>query len=143
MAKTKPRVIALMGMDSLHYTEDGAAAEAITPGMLVEGTTSVLKHSVAGGAARRMFALERDEMGKTIDDAYAIADTVKVGNFRPGDRVNALIGSGENIAAGAELESAGDGTLRVQASGVIVGFALEAVNNSAGPGTARLRTEVY
>ena len=71
-----------------------------------------------------------------------------------------LIASGQNIAAGAKLESAGDGTLRVLAAGVALFQALEAVNNTtgaAGPtgpapqtggvtslpvGAARIRVEV-
>jgi hypothetical protein len=143
MAKTKPRVIVLKELDSISIDEDGAASEAITPGMLVQGTTSIAKFSTAGGPAPRRVAMERDEMGKDIDTAYAIGDTVKIANLVPGDRVNALIASGQNIAANAWLEPAGDGTLRVFSAGTRWGRALEAVNNSAGPTTARLRTEVY
>lgn len=142
MAKTKPRVIVLKGLDRIHVDEDGAAAEAITPGMLVDGVTSLTKFATAGGPAPRRVAMERDEMGKDIDTAYAVGDTVKVANLAPGDRVNAFIASGQNIAADALLEPAADGTLRVLASGTPWGRALEAVNNSAGPGNARLRTEV-
>lgn len=143
MAKTKSSVVILKGLDRAHIEEDGAATEAITPGMLVQGTTSISKFSTAGGPAARRVAMERDEMGKTFDEAYASGDTVKVANLAPGDRVNALIASGQNIAANAFLEPAGDGTLRVLASGTPWGRALEAINNSAGPTTARLRTEVY
>jgi len=132
------RVIALLGDPIMN--EDGAATAAITPGMLVEGVTSVAPHSTAAGIARRTFALERDEMGKDIDDAYAIGDYVKVGSFSPGQRVNALVASGQDISAGEFLESAGDGTLRAYAAGVRLGVALEAVTATA---LTRLRVEVY
>jgi hypothetical protein len=134
------RVIALLGQPI--YNEDGVAAEAITPGMLVNGTTSLIKYATAGGAAAPAFALERDEMGKDIDTPYAIGDTVKIGVFHKGQHVNALIAIGQNIAANARLEAAADGTLKVFAAGVILARALEAVDNSAGGAAARLRVEI-
>lgn len=125
-------------------TEDGAAIEAIVPGMLVEGVTSIAKFDTAGGPAARNFALEREELGSGIDAAYASGDTVKVGSYVPGQHVYALIASGQDIAIDAWLEpGAVDGTLRVFASGTRIGRALEAVDNGSGPGNARLRTEVY
>lgn len=136
------RVIKLLGEPI--QNEDNAAAEAITPGHLVtlNGSGQVIKHATAGGNTERAFALEREEMGKTIDTAYAIGDTVKVGTFHPGTRVNALIASGQNIAKGGKLESAGNGTLRALAAGTPIAWAVRAVNNSAGPGTARIAVEI-
>lgn len=136
------RVIALLGLPV--YSEDYAASAAITPGNLVEFVSagSCRKHATAGGTAAKSFAMERDEMGKNIDVAYASGDTVKIGYFHAGQHVNALIGSGQNIARAAFLESAGDGTLRVYGSGVILAQALEAVNNTAGPAAARLRVQI-
>jgi hypothetical protein len=123
-------------------SEQGVATAAITPGMLVQGTLSVAPHATAGGNTPRDFALERQEMGKGIDVAYAIGDQVKVGSFKPGDRVYAFVASGQNIAIDGKLESAGDGTLRALAAGTAIGKALEAVNNTAGPTNARLRVQV-
>lgn len=131
------RTIALLGQPV--YNEDGAAAEAITPGHLVKGVTSIAKQTATTGQLNPSFALERDEMGRDIDEVYAIGDTVKVGTFHPGQHVLALIASGQNIAADAQLESAGDGTLRALASGVAIARALEAVNATA---TSRLRVEI-
>jgi hypothetical protein len=59
---------------------------------------------------------------------YAVGDTVKVGSFAPGMRVNAFLASGQVIAINDRLESAGDGTLRKYASGVIIGRALETLS---------------
>jgi len=135
------RVIQLLGQAI--QNEDDAAAEAITPGHLVttDGSGNVIKHNVATGRVTPRFALEREEMGKTIDDAYAIGDTVKVGAFSKGQRVNALIASGANIAKGASLESAGDGRLRAGTTNPVA-FAVRAVNNAAGPSDARICAEI-
>lgn len=131
-------VIALKGTP--FYNEDGAAAEAITPGHLVAGVTSLTKHATANGPGRA-YACERDERGDDIDTAYAIGDYVKVGNFYPGCRVYAWLASGQNVAADAMLGSAGDGNLKAWASGPYLARALEAVNATSG--TARIRVEVY
>jgi len=136
------RVISLMGQPI--QNEDAAAAEAITPGQLVtlNGSGLLIKHATSAGVAARNFAMERDEMGDNIDVPYAIGDTVKVGAFHQGCRVNAFIASGQNIALGAFLESAGGGNLKVISGNFPVGRALEAVNNTAGPGAARIRVEI-
>lgn len=141
------RVIVLRG-DPL-VNEDGVASAVIKPGYLVDGVLSVAGHAVAAGACPRTFALEREELGAGIDDTrqgittvsadYAIGDTVKIGSFAPGMRVLALIASGQTIAINDRLESAGDGTLRKYAAGVILGRALEAVTATS---LSRLRTEV-
>ena len=41
----------------------------------------------------------RAEVGKTIDDDYAVGDNIKLGTFRPGDRVNAFLENLENVGA--------------------------------------------
>jgi hypothetical protein len=122
--------------------EDDKAAEAITPGHLVtfDSSGNLIKHNVAGGFTQTAFALEREEMGDDIDVAYAINDTVKVGVFGPGTRVNALIASGQNINKGDYVESAGNGTLRVFGSGTRLGRSLE--NTGAVTVLSRMRTEI-
>lgn len=130
------RTIVLKGEP--HINEEGVAAAVLTPGYLVDGVTSIDVHSTAGGACPRALVLERDELGAGIDTTYgsqtptyAIGDTVKVGVFKPGERALVYIASGQNISANARLESAGDGTLRVYNSGVILARALEAVDARA------------
>jgi hypothetical protein len=136
------RVILLMGQPI--QNEDAAAAEAITPGQLValNGSGLVIKQATASIATSRTFAMERDEMGNDIDTDYAIGDTVKVGAFHQGERVLGFIASGQNISVGDMLESAGGGNLKVFGSGVVLAKALESVNNTAGPGAARIRLEI-
>lgn len=137
--------------------EELIAAAAITPGMLVERDSSgkAAVHSTAGATAKRSFALENDLEGEGITDAYAADDRVRVGHFRSGDRVYALLANGENAATNDFLESNGDGYLRVvdaDASageiGVqsIVAQAQEAVDLSgssgADPSTYRIKVRI-
>jgi hypothetical protein len=94
--------------------EQNVAKEALKPGHLIEiNAGEWRKHATAGGAAGAIFALERDELGKGIDVEYAIGDRVKAGFFAPGDRVNAILPSGQDGAEGAEVESDGAGRLKV------------------------------
>lgn len=140
------RTIALLGQPV--YNEDGLAGEAIKPGHLVDGVTTILKHASAGGACPRTFALERDELGQGLTGIdtnaggpdYAVGDTVKVGAFHPGQHVNAYIASGQNINENDRLESAGDGTLRVFSAGVILARALE--DSGAVTDLTRIRVEI-
>lgn len=147
--------------------DEGIASEAIKPGSLVEfgGSDDYQKHSTTNGNARKAFALSSGEVGFDSDDIttdIASGDTVPVGIFPRGARVNALLISGTdastssdaNISKGDPLESAGGqdtGTLQkwgatTDNSNVdsIVGYAREAVDNSGASAgsTARLVIEV-
>lgn len=147
ITKQNPRTIYLAGADYNREIEDHNAYAAITPGALIErfsdsGTLKVRNHSTAGGYGTRMFALDRAELNTAYTTAYAAGDLVKMIVAKPGDVVYALIPSGHGIAAGAFLESNGDGALRTYASGTRIGQALEAVSNGAGLTAARCRVEV-
>lgn len=124
------RVIALRGEPIVD--EQVAAASAITPGHLIEfdAAGAFQPHATAGGAAGTWFALERDEAGREINVDYAAGDRVKAGFFHAGMRVNALVASGQNLAAGDELNSAGDGTLTAGTANV-VGRSAETINTGA------------
>ena len=77
-----------------------------------------------------------------IDTGYGSAQKSlsRVGNE---SKRAALERGTQNIAAGDFMESAGDGKLRKLASGKPIVQATEDVNNSAGPGDARLRVEAF
>lgn len=115
--------------------EEYAAASVITPGNLIELTSSgtVQNHSTEGGNALPMFALEDELQGRGIEDDYAAADKVQCWVAQPGEIVYARLADGESVAPGDFLESAGDGTLKkhTDAGSVeiytkcIVGVALE------------------
>ena len=95
-------------------SKEATAAEAITPGHLVELNTSgnLKKHATAGGNAIPRFAVENSDIGDGVDDAYAQNDNVKFVVARPGDEIQALMAASQNIAIGDALVSNGDGTLK-------------------------------
>lgn len=137
--------------------KEGEASEAITPGELVEfgGSNDIQRHSTAGDNARKAFALENDLIGDDISTDYDSGDTVQYGVFNQGAEVNALLPTGTasavSISKGQALESAGDGTLQAYGTATestpvnvdkLVGYALEAVDNSSGSSEARIEIEV-
>lgn len=140
-----PKTIHLGG--PVTSVNDRAASASITPGMLVEldnnaGVIRYKPHASAGGDGVRAVAVDASMLNKGVDDAYAANDLVEVAVGAPGATFWMLIPSGQNITAGDQLESAGDGKLVILASGVALFAALENVNNSAGPSDARIRVEV-
>src|SRR3990170_7472075 len=148
--------------------KEGVAAEAVTPGHLIEFVPSgadagkLRKHASAGQNAAHMFAVEEEFVGDDIDTAYAASDTVQYVAARPGDEVNALVAAAAAaIVKGNFLESAGNGTVRkhtvpsqavneggtnsytiTQYTRAVVGQALEAVDNSGGGTAGRIKGEV-
>lgn len=102
------------------FNEYGAASEAIKPGYLVKGVSTVAKQTATTGFFANAVAVERGELGQGIDNAagngvlaapYASGDTVKVAVFDSGDEATMWIASGQNIVEDDLLQSAGDGTL--------------------------------
>lgn len=121
------------------------AASEITPGMLVAvgSAGTVAAHAVPGGICEKMFALEDELQGKTIDDDYAVAAPVQTLIANPGSEVLALLENGEDVAIGDSLVSAGNGKLKAYdaaASAAVVteeypiAVALEAVDMSGSSG---------
>jgi hypothetical protein len=128
ITRNNPNVIFLGGEKVV--VNDLAASETLTPGQLLErfnnaGIIRWRKHATAGGGGPQAVALDQSELNKSVDDTYAANDLVEVGVLSPGGTAWMLIASGQNITAGQKLESAGDGTLRAFASGVILFTALE------------------
>lgn len=147
ITRQNPRRVYLAGAEFNREIEDHPASAAITPGNLIErfldsGTLKLRKHSTAAGYATKMFALDRAELNRSYTEDYATGDLVAAIVAKPGDVIYALIPSGHAIAAGAFLESNGDGNLRTYGSGVRIGQALEAVANGAGLTPARCRVEI-
>lgn len=134
------RTVILRG-DYWVQNEDGVASAVIKPGYLVDGVISVAPHASAGGACPMAIALEREEFGAGIDtnnalytgigaaaSDYAIGDTVKLAVLHAGHRFTGWIASGQNITINDRMESAGDGSFRKNASGVILARALETLS---------------
>lgn len=124
-----PKTILLKGRGE---RKEAVAAGAIKPGQLLTITTAGLLavHASAGDKAAPLFAVENDLVGKTIDDDYAQNDYVQAEYLRTGMEVLAWLASGENVATGTLLESAGTGNFVTAANGVAILQSLEAVDAS-------------
>lgn len=99
---------------------DLAASATITPGMLVERFNNggiirwrVATTDIAGPPA---VATEQAMVNKGVDDDYAANDLMEVGIGHKGSAWWMFIASGQNVAAGDLLGSAGDGTLKTGAT---------------------------
>jgi hypothetical protein len=130
---------------------EATASGSIRPGMLLERTSTAktLKaHSVAGGNAERMFAIEDYTQGGDLADTYTTANKFLYIHCKAGDRVAALItedssAAGGDVNIGDPLESAGTGALRVHSADsagavefpeAIVAYADEAIDMSDSSG---------
>lgn len=122
-------------------------AAAFYPGHLLEVTSAgkFQKHSGdAGVVAPKIFAIEDENQGKTIDDVYATTGRAVGWIPQPGDEVYAIVADGENIAIGDKLVSNADGTLK-EGTANVVGMALEAYDlsgSSSEPSDAYLINDV-
>lgn len=126
------RVITLKGCPEV--TEEFQANEAISPGHLLGFSSGkLIKNTSNANKVAPMFALERDELGKDVDEAYAADDYVKAGTFAPGMRLSAFIASGQTVAIGDYLT--GDAAGRLTKTGVdndtnILAQAMEAITTT-------------
>ncbi len=142
-----PQVIEVQGGingQSIHDEALSAAASAIKPGHLIEelAAGTVQEHSGTALNAQKLFALTDLTLGKTIDDAYAVASLVRYGAFSTGQKVFGRVAVGSvAIVKGDDLQSNGDGTVEKLVTdsatddtqrNSIVGTALEAIDNSGG-----------
>jgi hypothetical protein len=132
------------------------AEAAITPGMLIELTSSgtVQKNSAAGLACAKTFALEDELQGKTIADAYAAGAPVQCWSTIPGEEVYAWLANGEDVSVGDKLVSNGAGLLKAMtaddSSAVVteetpIAIALEDVDMSGSSGvdpTGRIKVRI-
>lgn len=129
------RTIVLKGKLGRRY-EEARLSVAAYPGYLMEMATGAdagkyKPHATAGGKAIPVFLVEDDYQGKTIDDQYAIGDLGRFVIADVGDVINAVLTTSQTIAVGDYLESAGNGQLRVLASGVAIARAEAAVTTTA------------
>ncbi len=140
-------------------TKEGTAAAAVSPGDLVQFTSTggLERHATGGGVASRLIAKEWEYYGYDLTQDYAAGDYVTAEDCYPGMEVYATIAAGAAaITEGALLESAGDGTLRNQTpssqlaaapytytpAGHPIAIARDSVDNSAGASKVRLWVEL-
>lgn len=146
-----PKMIRLKGCG---IRKEGIASGTIKPGHLIEfgGANDLQVHSTAAATARKAFAVENDLIGNGIDDNYTVGEQVQYEVYASGAEVYALVAaSAAAIEKGDPLQSAGNGTLRIQSTDAatddtqrnsLVAYALEDVDNSAGGSVARIRVEI-
>ncbi len=146
---TPNKILLVGGIDPRRVSHPCNAANNVYPGTLCQlmSTGKVQPHSVAGGHAEKLFALENVFTGfglgttatsSDLTTAWPINQEVQMVIARPGDVVLARLATGQNVAIGDKLISAGTGSLTADgadsthvAAGVI-GTVLEACNNSGG-----------
>ena len=108
--------------------DEKLAVAALSPGHLIEVTSAdeVQKESTGAVAVDRLVAVEDALQGRPITTAYATDELVSFNVYAPGAECQVFLAAAQNVAIGAKLESAGDGTLTALASGVAIAIAMEA-----------------
>ena len=94
--------------------DEFVAGEAgIYPGYLLEQNSAgaVVKHTVEGGVAEAMFAMEDALQGNTVSTVYTNANVVTAILPAKGSVVNAIIEAAQSIGIGDKLMSRGNGKL--------------------------------
>jgi hypothetical protein len=160
-APATPNTIVLKSLGIGERYSEGLvqAAKTITPGYLVERVVDDESqpkwqgHSTAGGYAEIVVAVElgfvadipkQTYSGGTIDDVYNAGDLVRLHHCHKGDELFMLVpASASAIVITDFLTSNGDGTLKKATSTDQRLFKpLQALDNSAGATTARIRVRV-
>jgi hypothetical protein len=137
---TTPKTIALAGP---FVQKEGLAGGAIKAGMLIKDVAgAVVAHDGAGLTAAPAFAFPKQTVsGEDMTEDYASGDQVIYGVFSEGAHVYAYLASGQNVSAGALLQSNGSGYLSAASTADnVVARARESVNASGG--AARIKVEV-
>lgn len=112
---------------------EGAAADAILPGALVERTSATALATSTQSATEwnstTYVALEYgDHVDQDVDTPYVVGETAIAGQARSGEFYNVLVADGNNIAAlDTPLSSNGDGTLKIAVVPATIGATSEQV----------------
>jgi hypothetical protein len=128
--------------------EEYKAAEAgIYPGMQVKLDTNgeLVKHSSSGGALgdEKMFAMEDQIQGKTVDDVYADDSIVTVILPYVGCEVNLLLEDGEIVTPAVKVMAGGDATIKANSGGTqIIGMSTGSLDLTGSNNTANGLTPV-
>lgn len=118
ITRTNPNTVFLGGTRT--QVNDLAAAAVLTPGHLVErddvGGVIRWKKATTDIAGPAAVVTEQSMLNLGVDDTYAEGDLVEVSILHKGASAWMFIASGQNVAAGDLLGSAGDGTLKTGAT---------------------------
>jgi len=127
--------------------KEAKAATVITPGQFITiGATGLSR--AAAGAVEKTVAVENEVIGKDLNTDYAIGDNVLYEAVHSGQEVNALLaqGAGNTAVVGSPLKVGTLGNLVVGALpadvAALIGYAMEAKDNSGGSAPVRLRVEI-
>lgn len=135
MAVSVERTIVLKGRGN---HDEGILDTIASPGMHVQmaadGKYDPSPQTAAELAKRSLKIVKEDALqGKTVNDAYAVADVVFTYTPLSGDHVLLLIKSGQNIAVGDQIVPEGGGTgLFIEAAGTEAKYFAEALDSSGG-----------
>lgn len=144
-SSTEPKQIILRG-DPQISEAIAAAASSIKPGYLIEVTSAGTVRPEQSASTDRLpatFAIEAGYLGGDIDDVYADGQTITYAHCKSGDRVYAWLDDNIAITAGAFLQSAGNGALKADATGMAIARALETVTTVGGAvAFGRIRVEI-
>jgi hypothetical protein len=118
-----------------------AAESGIYPGMQVklDSNGELVKHSTSGGAIgdERMFAMEDQIQGKTVDDVYADDSIVTVIIPYLGCEINMLLLDDEVVEIGDKIMAGGAGQVKENSGGSsILGIATGALDLSTSAALA-------
>lgn len=126
------------------HVKELTAAASIMPGSIVKRNTS--QQFALGASADEIplaVALENDLVGKGIDVAIASGDRCRATYAQPGDEfLGILAANATAVVVGSPLMVGANGTVALRtATNPVIGYALEAKDNSASGSTARLKFE--
>lgn len=129
----KNRKVLLKGNPCI--TEEYACSGAISPGQLLDLNSSSQWVPAVANSLSRTIALERDEMGRGIDDDYASGEVVKAASLYGGCRFNGRLQHATGTATDVDIGSIVVGA----ASGAVVPFAQIDPSSDGAPTDAELQ----
>lgn len=133
----------------IHTEALSASGSSVVPGDLVEFNAAgeVQEHSTADGTAEKIIALANISNANTIDDAYVVGETVRLGAAHAGQEAFMTLATSQVATRLTPLVSNGDGTLKINAAvgaaiivGAIIGFPVEPVTTTGA--TARIKVRI-
>ena len=144
-SSTEPKQIILRG-DPPISEAIAVAASNVKPGYMIEVTSAGAVRAEQSASLDKLpatFAIEAGYIGGDIDDVYADGQTVTYAHCRSGDRIYAWLDDNIAITAGAFLQSAGNGALKADDTGMAIARALETVTTVGGAvAFGRIRVEI-
>lgn len=144
-SSTEPKVIVLRGKPQISEAI-AAVGSNVKPGYLIEVTSTNTVRAEQSASLDKLpatFAIEAGYLGGDIDDVYADGQTVSYAHCQSGDRVYAWLDDNIAITAGAFLQSAGNGALKADGTGMAIARALETVTTVGGAvAFGRIRVEI-